>query len=238
MMIDPKSRLILALDVDTLSKTTSLVEALAPHVGYFKIGLELLMAAGAPQAIQHLQRLGAHLFVDAKLHDIPNTVGASSRALSSLGIKMFNVHASAGKDAMAAAVENKGHAEVLAVTILTSIDDEMCLRLYGVPAAEATWRLAHEAADAGVDGLICSAQDLERMQQDEKLKPLMKLCPGIRPTWSEVGDQKRTLTPKEAIHAGASHIILGRPILNPPMGVGSPIDAIHKVLAEIAELGV
>jgi orotidine-5'-phosphate decarboxylase len=234
-MIDAKERLILAIDVDTLSKTTALVEALAPHVGYFKIGLELLMSAGAPQAIQHLHRLGAHLFVDAKLHDIPNTVGAASRALSSMGIKMFDVHASAGKEAMQAAVENKGHADVLAVTILTSFDDETCMRLYGQSASDATMRLAHEAAEAGVDGLICSAQDLERMSQDEKLKPLLKLCPGIRPTWAEAQDQKRTLTPSEAIRAGASHVILGRPVLNPPMGIGTPIDAIQKVVQEIAQ---
>jgi orotidine-5'-phosphate decarboxylase len=231
--LSPKERILIALDVDNLARTTTLVEALSDHVGGFKVGLELLNSVGAPQVIQHMNRLGGHIFADVKLHDIPQTVGAATRALSSLGIKMINVHASCGKASMEAAVENKGQALLLAVTVLTSLTDEDCIRLYGKPAAEKVLDFAKEAHEAGVDGLICAASDLEAVNRDEALKSLIKVTPGIRPEWAPSDDQKRMLTPREAIVQGADYLVIGRPILNPPAGVGSPLDAIARITEDI-----
>src|SRR6478736_380100 len=129
--MDPKLRLIVALDVDSLARSTPLIEALAPHVGYFKVGLELITAAGGPSVVHHVQRLGGQVFYDAKFNDIPNTVGAASRTVGTIGAKLFTVHASAGLEALKAAAENKGSAECYAVTVLTSMDEANCQHIFG-----------------------------------------------------------------------------------------------------------
>lgn len=235
--MEPKERIIVALDVDNLAKVTPVVEALAPHVGFFKVGLELLMAVGATQVVQHIHRLGGHLFIDGKFNDIPNTVGGAARVVSGLGVKMFNVHASAGMDALRAAAENKGSSMLLGVTVLTSLDDAATQSVFGATPAEKTKQFAREALEAGCNGIVCSAQELEWLNNDESLKALKKVTPGIRPAWAEANDQKRTMTPGEAIKAGATYLVLGRPILNPPRGIGSPLDAIAKIVEEIQAAG-
>jgi orotidine-5'-phosphate decarboxylase len=232
--MEPKERIIVALDVDSLAKATPYIEGLAPHVGYFKVGLELLMAVGATQVVQHVHRLGGHLFVDGKFNDIPNTVAGAARVISSLGVKMFNVHASAGIPAIRAAADNKGHSLLLAVAILTSLDDAASQHIFGASAAEKTKLFAKDALEAGADGIVCSAQELEWLSGDETLKDFKRVTPGIRPAWAEANDQKRTLTPAEAIKAGATHLVIGRPITNPPRGIGNPLDAIQRITEEIA----
>lgn len=232
--LEPKERLILALDFDSLAKATPYIEGLAPYVGCFKVGLELINAAGAPVVIHHIQRLGGQVFFDGKFCDIPNTVGQASRVVSSLGVNMFNVHSSCGRAAVKAAADAKGSATLLAVTVLTSMDEATAERIFGMPVQEKVLQFAREAAESGVDGLICSPQELEYLAPFEELKKLLRVTPGVRPTWSEADDQKRTMTPTEAIKAGATHLVIGRPITNPPRGIGSPIDAAKKVLEEIA----
>lgn len=229
-----KDKLIFALDVDSIAKTTPFVEALAHHVSCFKVGLQLIMSAGAPQIVQHIHRLGGQIFLDTKLNDIPNTVGAASRAISSLNVKMFNVHASAGKEAIRAAAENKGNSLLLVVTVLTSIDDPESERIFGTIAQNKVIQFAHDAKEAGADGIICSARELEVVSQVPELKGMLKITPGIRPTWAEANDQARTLTPAEAIKAGATHLVIGRPISNPPRGIGNPVDAAKNIASEIA----
>jgi orotidine-5'-phosphate decarboxylase len=229
-----KDNLIYALDVDSIAKTTTYIDALSPYVGYFKIGLELIMSAGAPQVINHIHRHGGQIFFDGKFCDIPNTVGAAARAVSSLGVKMFNVHGSCGKEAIRAAADNKANSLLLVVTVLTSLDDAECERIYGTIAQNKVIQFAHDAKEAGADGVICSAKELELLAQVPELKGLLKVCPGVRPSWSEANDQKRTLTPAEAIRAGASHIVVGRPISTPPRGIGGPVEAAQNILSEIA----
>jgi orotidine-5'-phosphate decarboxylase len=236
--MDPKLRLIVALDVDSLARSTPLIEALAPHVGYFKVGLELLTAAGGPAVVHHVQRLGGQVFFDAKFNDIPNTVGAACRTVGTIGAKLFTVHASAGLEALKAAAENKGSAECYAVTVLTSFDEAVCQHVYGESPLEKVLKFARDAAEAKLDGIVCSAQELEAIGKDEAFKDLKKICPGIRPSWYPADDQKRVMTPAEAIKAGADYLVVGRPITRPPLGVGSPIDAVKKILAEIQETGV
>jgi orotidine-5'-phosphate decarboxylase len=233
--MDPKQRLIVALDVDTLSRSTPLIEALAPYVGYFKVGLELITAAGGPAVVQHVQRHGGQVFYDAKFNDIPNTMAAACRTVGTIGAKLFTVHASCGLEGLKAAAENKGSADCFAVTVLTSMDDAASLSAFGGLPMETTLRFASLAVEAKLDGIICSALELEALGRDEKFKDLQKIVPGIRPSWYHSNDQKRVMTPFEAIKAGADFLVIGRPIVSPPMGVGSPIDAVKKVLAEIQE---
>lgn len=229
-----KEKLIFALDVDAIAKSTPYVEALAQHVGCFKVGLELIMAAGAPQVVSHIHRLGGQIFLDTKLNDIPNTVAAASRAIAGLGVKMFNVHACAGKESIRAAAENKGNSLLLVVTVLTSMEDAECERIFGTISQNKVLQFAHDAKEAGADGIICSPRELELIAQVPELKGLLKVTPGVRPQWAEANDQKRTMTPAEAVRAGATHLVLGRPISNPPRGIGSPIDAITNITNEIA----
>jgi orotidine-5'-phosphate decarboxylase len=229
-----KDSIIFALDVDSIAKATPYIEALAPHVGYFKVGLELLMSAGAPAVVNHIHRLGGHIFFDGKFCDIPNTVGAATRAISGMGVKMLNVHASAGRDAIRAAVDNKGDSLLLVVTVLTSMEDSESERIYGTIAQNKVLQFAHDAKEAGADGVICSPKELEGLAQVPELKGLLKVTPGVRPEWSEANDQKRTLTPAEAIKAGATHLVIGRPISMPPRGIGGPVEAAQKIASEIA----
>jgi orotidine-5'-phosphate decarboxylase len=233
--MEPKHRLIVALDVDSLSRATPLIEALAPYVGYFKVGLELITAAGGPAVVHHVQRLGGQVFYDAKFHDIPNTMAGACRTVGSIGAKLFTVHASAGLESLQAAAENKGSAECYGVTVLTSLDEAGSQSVYGAAPLEAVQRFATMAAEAKLDGIVCSAQELEALGQNEAFKSLKKITPGIRPSWFHSADQKRVMTPGEAIKAGADYLVIGRPIISPPIGVGSPIDAVKKILAEIQE---
>ncbi|MBY0369589.1 orotidine-5'-phosphate decarboxylase [bacterium] len=231
--MDPKQRLIVALDVDSLARATPIVEALAPHVGFFKVGLELITAVGGPTVVHHIQRLGGQVFYDAKFNDIPNTVGAACRTVGTIGAKLFTVHASAGLEALQLAAENKGSAECYAVTVLTSFDDARCQHVFGGAPEPTVLKFAADALEAGVDGIVCSALELEALGREERFKELKKIVPGIRPSWSSAQDQKRVMTPAEAIKAGADYLVIGRPIMSPPMGIGSPIDAVQKILAEI-----
>lgn len=233
-----KDNIIFALDADSLAKVTPYVEALSPYVGYFKVGLELMTSQGAPTVVNHIHRHGGQIFFDGKFNDIPHTIGAASRAISNLGVKMFNVHASSGKEAIRAAADNKGSSLLLVVTVLTSMDDAESERIFGTIAQNKVIQFAHDAKEAGADGVICSPQELELLAQVPEFKGLLKVTPGVRPSWSEANDQKRTLTPSEAIRMGGTHLVIGRPISNPPRGVGSPIDAAKKIIEEITACSV
>jgi len=228
-----KENVIFALDADSLARVTPYVEALAPYVGTFKVGLELLTAQGAPAVIQHIHRLGGQVFFDGKFDDIPNKVGSAARAVSGMGVKMFNVHASCGIDSIKAAAENKGNSLLLVVTVLTSLSDSEAERIFGSKPQDKVIQFAHDAKAAGADGIICSPQELELLAQVPELKEMLKVTPGVRPDWAEANDQKRILTPSQAMTLGATHLVIGRPISNPPRGIGSPIDAAKKILEEI-----
>ncbi|QWR78901.1 orotidine-5'-phosphate decarboxylase [Candidatus Magnetomonas plexicatena] len=229
-----KDRIIVALDVDSLEQAKALVESLAPHVGCFKVGLELLTAIGAPQVLEFVHSLGGQVFYDGKFADIPNTVGAAAKAVAGLQVKMFTVHASSGVEAMMSAVANRGTSLVLAVTVLTSLDESNAHLIFGAPTKSKVLQLARDAKLAGCDGIICSPQELELIGSQKELSGLMKITPGIRPKWAAVGDQKRIMTPSEAIKAGATALVIGRPITKPPAVVGSPINAVKRIAEEIS----
>ncbi len=233
-MMEAKSRIIVALDVDSLDRARTLVESLAPHVGCFKVGLELLTAVGGPMVVQLVHALGGRVFYDAKFNDIPNTVADAAKAAAGLKVKMFSVHASMGIEAMRAAVDNRGHSFVLAVTVLTSLDENDSHLIFGSPSKAKVLQLARAAQLARCDGVICSPQELELLGKQKELRGLLRITPGVRPKWASADDQKRIMTPAEAIKAGASALVIGRPITKPPDGM-TPVEAVKRITDEIAE---
>lgn len=230
-----KERIIVALDVDNLDQAKHLIRDLAPLVGCFKIGLEMITSVGTPEIINFVHSLGGKIFYDGKFDDIPNTVGKASKAVSKFNVKMFNVHASAGKDAMKAAAENKLQSKLIAVTVLTSIDEEDANSIFGASTNEKVLQFALDAKESGCDGIVCSPIELEMLKKHSEFNDFLFVTPGIRPIWAATGDQKRFTTPKQAILSGSSYLVIGRPITNPPVEIGKPIDAVIKITKEIQE---
>lgn len=214
-MTDPQARaaLAFALDVPTLREATRLVESLAPHIGVFKVGLELFISAG-PEAVTMVHRHGARCFLDLKLHDIPATVERSVRAAIDLGVSYLTLHAACGPQALRQAAEAaRGTAlQLLAVTVLTSLDAS-ALQALGLKdsAQQVVLRLATLAADCGVTGMVTSAQECAQLRAQLGADVIL-VVPGIRPKGAEHGDQMRVASPGDAIVAGANLLVVGRPI--------------------------
>lgn len=228
----PQGRLIVALDTPTLSRAEELAAELAPGVGLLKLGLELFCAEGPP-ALVALRRQ-APVFLDVKLHDIPNTVAGAVASLVPLGPAMITIHAAGGPAMIAAARKSAeaGGAQrpmILAVTVLTSID-AATLRAIGVEAdpAEQVIRLARMALEAGADGLVCSPREVAPIRAALGEGPRL-VVPGIRPAGSAVGDQARVATPAEAVADGADWIVVGRPIT----GAADPAAAARAIVASL-----
>jgi len=228
-----RQKVVLALDVDSVDVAFDLIERLNPYVGMFKVGLELITAGLAHNIINCIHLEGGKVFYDGKFDDIPHTVGNSSKQAAKLGVKIFNVHASAGMPAMLEAVKNKGRSKVYAVSVLTSFDENNSNIVYGGPTKAKVLQMAREATLAQCDGLICSPQELEMLGACPELSSLKKMTPGIRPAFAQVNDQKRVMTPAEAIKAGAHLLVIGRPITKPDGGM-TPEEAAMRVLEEIA----
>ena len=258
--MEVKDKIIVALDVDSLDKAKPLVESLAPHVGCFKVGLELLTAVGAPQVVEFVHSLGGQVFLDGKFKDIPNTVAGASKAVAKMGVKMFNIHCLGGSAMMKAAkhaVEevcgNEKCPVILGVTLLTSLDhkDLVEMGIYdelNIADPEekkqieqdrierfAVRHLAWLAQECGLDGVIASPKEIEAIRNYCQPE-LLVVTPGVRPLWAAAGDQKRIMTPAEAIKAGATALVIGRPITKPPVEIGTPVDAAKKIAEEIASV--
>ncbi len=227
-----KDRIIVALDVDTLKEAESLVSELAEFVGFFKVGLQLLTSVGTPKAVEAIHNLGGRVFLDGKFCDIPNTVGKAATKAAALGVSMFNVHASAGLKAMISAVDNKGSSKVLVVTVLTFLGENETFTIFGESPKNKVVQFAQQAWLAGADGIICSPQELNFIGNNFELAGLLKVVPGVRPKWATLNDQKRSITPEEAIRAGADLLVIGRPITKPPFELTS-ISAAKAIIEEI-----
>ncbi len=213
-------RLIVALDFPTLEQAKACVLELGEAVSYYKVGMELYYAVGS-EIISFLKSEGKHVFLDLKLQDIPNTVAHALTVLSDLGADMMNVHAVGGKKMMAeavsavhAAAEAAGRTapKLIAVTILTSMDDEQFADLnYKNTIAEQVISLAKLAKEAGMDGVVASPKEAAAIR--EACGPdFLIVTPGVRPAGSDLNDQKRVATPADALQNGSSHIVVGRPI--------------------------
>lgn len=232
----PKDRLIVALDVETLGQAERLIDRLSGVVTAFKVGSQLFTAAG-PQAIELVQKRGGRVFLDLKYHDIPSTVAGAVREAARLGVFMLNVHAAGGLAMLKAAaetrrVEGKAVPILLAVTVLTSLDRAALQRELNVPlSVEAqALHLAQLAEAAGLDGCVASPQEV-RLLRNALGRKWVIVTPGVRPADTERGDQARIATPEAAVAAGADYLVVGRPILkarDPAGAAAAIIEAISR----------
>jgi len=226
-------KVIVALDFPDLNSTLELAEKLDPSLCHVKVGKELFTQVG-PEVINKLHVLGHKVFLDLKFHDIPNTVANACAAAADLGVWMINVHASGGRRMMEAAKDklaNKGGdiPLLIAVTVLTS-SSQQDLNDIGITVSpsEQVKRLATLANDSGLDGVVCSAQEAKMLR--ELTGPEFQLVtPGIRPTGSDAGDQRRICTPAEAISNGVDYMVIGRPITQSE----DPVAMLQEITAEI-----
>ena len=205
---------IVALDFPTTEAALAMVERVGDACKFYKVGSELFTASG-PQIVQTLRALGKDVFLDLKFHDIPNTVKGAARSAAATGAKLITVHASGGRDMIAAAVEGAGdHCGVLGVTILTSFDTATLKAASGRKTIEIygeVLRLAGECASVGAQGVVCSGLEAQKIR-GKYGDQLQLLVPGIRPAGGKVDDQKRAVTAAEAAKAGASYLVFGRMI--------------------------
>ncbi len=214
-MIQDSPKVLVALDYADSSSALQFVEKLSPSLCRLKVGKELFAVSG-PQFIKELVKRGFDVFLDLKYHDIPNTVAKAVQAAAKLGVWMVNVHALGGRKMMEAAREALSNSEhkplLIAVTVLTSMEqsDLSEIGLQGTPE-ENVLRLASLAKSSGMDGVVCSAQEVARLRQTFDASFCL-VTPGIRPDGSSQDDQKRIMTPKKAMEAGSSFLVIGRPI--------------------------
>jgi orotidine-5'-phosphate decarboxylase len=210
--MEPRDRLCAALDFPSWRGAEPFARAVAPAVGMLKVGLELFAAEG-PAAVRAAAALGRPVFLDLKLHDIPNTVEGAARSGAASGAALLTVHAGGGPRMVEAAVRGAGPGvRILAVTVLTSLDDAT-LALVGLagPPEAAVVRLAKLAVQAGAGGLVCSPLEVAAVRAAVGPGPLL-VVPGVRPPGAAAGDQARVATPAEAVRAGADVLVLGRPL--------------------------
>lgn len=226
-----RARLVLPLDVPDLDTARRHIDVLASEVGVFKVGLQLYTAAG-PRAVEAVHRAGAACFLDLKLHDIPATMVHATEAAVELGVRFLTVHAAAGPAALraVAGVARGTSTQLLAVTVLTSLDQgELDSVGLAGPPADAVVRLGKLSIDAGLDGLVCSPHECAALRS-ELGADVTLMVPGVRPAGAALGDQRRAATPGDAIRAGASLLVVGRPIRN----ADDPGAAARAVVDEIA----
>ena len=208
---DPRSAVALALDVPDLDTAERLIDLTREHVGVFKVGLELFTAVG-PAAVDAVHSAGAQCFLDLKLHDIPATMGRAVSRAAAMGVAYLTVHASAGEESLSVAQEKAEETRLLAVTVLTSLDATALSQIgLGNPPADVVRRLAKLAWGAGVSGFVASAHECNDIREALGDDAFL-VTPGIRPSGTSVGDQKRVMTPADAIAAGADLLVVGRPI--------------------------
>jgi orotidine-5'-phosphate decarboxylase len=227
--ISPRDRLIVALDLPSLPEAEAMVTRLGDSVSFYKIGMELTYAGGLSLA-ERLAADGKKVFIDLKLHDIPNTVERAARQIAKLGASFLTVHAY--PQSMAAALTGVAGSDLqlLAVTVMTSYDDaDLTAAGYAFGVQELVARRALQAKDAGIHGLILSPEEVETIRT--LVGPDMTLVtPGIRPAGAAVGDQKRIMTPALAIAGGADHLVVGRPVTE----AADPVAVAEQIVADIA----
>src|SRR5467141_1959281 len=221
-------KIIVALDVPSKNDALRLIEQLRGEISFFKIGLQLYTAEG-PEVVRAVLATGAKVFLDLKFNDIPTTVARTVESASSLGVRMLTIHLSGGSDMIRAAVAvPKSELSILGVTVLTSATEGM-LRETGISDEidNQVLRLAKLGVARGVDGIVASPHEIKSLRAEfgDKIKIV---APGIRPTWSDPGDQKRFMTPRDAVDAGADYLVIGRPITKHP----NPREAVEKILGE------
>jgi orotidine-5'-phosphate decarboxylase len=228
-MTKAADKIIVALDVATEKKALDLVDKLRGDISFFKVGLQLYTVAG-PEVVRQIRATGAKVFLDLKLHDIPNTVARVVESAAELGVQMLTIHLSGGAEMIRAAVTaRKEGISILGVTVLTSLTDES-LQEIGITERinKHVLRLTQLGVSAGVDGVVASPFEVQMLRAEfgDKIKIV---TPGVRPRWAEAGDQKRFMTPRDALAAGADYLVIGRPITAHP----KPHGAVAIILDEL-----
>lgn len=238
MQLTTREILVLALDVDDFKKADALVGKLSDYVGVFKIGSQLFTAEGA-KVVNMVNERGGRVFLDLKFHDIPNTVARAAEVATKLGVYIFNVHTSGGYEMMKAAAEATKKISlalgirkpiILGVTLLTSINQEILEKEIGIKKRleEQVVHLAKLAKAASLDGVVASSWEIEEIRKACG-EDFVILTPGIRPAGKSPNDQKRVMTPREAIKLGADFLVIGRPIRN----AANPVEAAKQILREM-----
>ena len=225
-----KERIIVALDTDSPRGAMDVVSALSGEVGLFKVGMELF-PRGGPDLVRRIREAGADVFLDLKFHDIPNTVAGAVRSAAAMGVRFATVHASGGRAMLAAAAEAaKGTGTtLLAVTVLTSLDDADLAEIgFSATAAAAVLRLAGIAAAQGIGGIVCSAREVAEVRRAAGAGAVL-VTPGVRLAEDAAGDQKRVVTPFDAVRAGADYLVVGRPVTR----AADPVAAARRFAAEM-----
>jgi orotidine-5'-phosphate decarboxylase len=226
------NRIFVALDTPSIDKAVAIAEPVRPHVGGLKVGLEFISANG-PEGVRRIVALGLPVFADVKFHDIPNTVAGAVREIAKLGVAILNVHAPGGEAMMRAALDAAGtvspRPKVIGVTVLTSLD-ERDLAAVGVNAAplDQVVRLAKLAKASGLDGVVCSPREIAAVRAACGGDFLI-VTPGVRPAGGDLADQRRVMTPADAVKAGADILVIGRPIT----GAADPAQAARTIAASL-----
>ncbi|MBW4663014.1 MAG: orotidine-5'-phosphate decarboxylase [Chroococcus sp. CMT-3BRIN-NPC107] len=234
----PSSQIIVPLDVATEADAIALIGKL-PEVTFWKVGLELFVSTGS-NIIKILKERQKKVFLDLKLHDIPNTVAGASRAAARYGVDLLTIHSTCGKQALTLAREaiQQGALEsgvaptkLIAITVLTSLSSRQLAFELKIPLElpEYALEMALLAQESGLEGAVCSPQEVKQLK-DSCGKDFLLVCPGVRPTWAETGDQKRSMTPALAIALGADYLVIGRPIT----AAADPKVAWQRICDEIA----
>jgi orotidine-5'-phosphate decarboxylase len=230
-MTKAADKIIVALDVPTKVAALDFVDQLREQISFFKIGLQLYTAEG-PEIVRAVLAKGAKVWLDLKLHDIPNTVARAVESATNLGVHMLTIHLSGGSEMIRAATAARtNNISILGVTVLTSATKQT-LREIGIAGRveDQVLRLARLGVEAEIDGVVASPHEIKTLRREfgDKIKIVVQ---GIRPTWAEAGDQKRFMTPRQALEAGADYIGIGRPII----AHSSPPKAVAKILDEIGD---
>jgi orotidine-5'-phosphate decarboxylase len=225
-VIQPRERVIVALDVPDLAALNAYLDRLEGVPAFYKVGLELFVAEGA-RAVEAVRARGGKVFLDLKLHDIPETVARAVASAARLAPDLLTVHTAGGEEMMKRAVE-ASTTKILGVTVLTSLTDaDLAADGIGGTVAAAVARRARIAAAAGVAGLVCSPQEIGEV----KAVNLLAVVPGVRPAGAALGDQKRVATPASAIAAGADYLVVGRPVRDAPV----PAQAFTSIVREVEQ---
>lgn len=234
-------KIIVPLDVPNLETAIALIDRL-PEVSFWKVGLELFVSTGS-EILKILKQRQKRIFLDLKLHDIPNTIAGACRSAKAYEVDLLTIHATAGRNALKAAVEvlgdgfalpkgdrDKKRTQLLAITVLTSLNSRELAFDLKIPLelSEYALQMALLAKESGVNGAVCSPHEVEQLRQVCG-QDFLLVCPGVRPSWSETGDQSRVMTPVEALKAGANYLVIGRPITN----AIDPVEAWRKVCEEV-----
>ena len=228
-MTKAADKIIVALDVATKKEALVLVDQLNGQISFFKIGLQLYTAEG-PEIVRSVLSTGAKIWLDLKLHDIPNTVARAVESASNLGVHMLTIHLSGGGEMIRAATAARANSmSILGVTVLTSATEQtLCEIGIADKVDDQVLRLAKLGVDAEIDGLVASPHEVKMLRGEFRDK-IKIVTPGVRPKGSDAGDQKRVMTPRQALDMGADYLVIGRPITTHP----NPREAVAKILAEL-----